>query len=149
MADIVSPSKRSQMMAGIRAKNTKPETQLRQALHLLGFRYRLHVRALPGCPDIVLPKYGAVIFVHGCFWHGHGCRFFKLPSTRTQFWTEKIAKNRESDSSAVARLRESGWRVAIVWECSVRGSSAKSAEVAEKVAQWLRSERPFLELIEA
>lgn len=148
MADVVSPEKRSQIMAGIRAKNTKPELALRQAMHRLGFRYRLHAKYLPGRPDIVLPKYRAVVLVHGCFWHGHGCRLFKLPSTRVEFWSQKIERNRANDALATSRLLSSGWRVAVVWECSIRSPRAQGAKIAEKLADWLRSQSPLLELAE-
>src|SRR3546814_5787277 len=97
MTDIVSPAKRSQMMSGIRGKDTKPELLVRRALHAKGFRFRLHVKDLPGRPDIVLRKHQAVVLVHGCFWHGHDCRYFKPPSTRPEFWLAKIGRNRAND----------------------------------------------------
>lgn len=90
MADVVTPEKRSKMMSGIQGKNTKPELTIRKGLHALGFRYRLHGKTLPGKPDLVFPKYKAVIFIHGCFWHAHHCHLFKWPSTRVDFWQEKI-----------------------------------------------------------
>lgn len=121
--DIVSKIKRSQMMAGIRSKNTRPELQIRKALHARGFRFRIHVIDLPGKPDIVLPKFRAVIFVHGCFWHGHDCCLFKMPQTRADFWAEKVDKNRSNDDKATSALQEKGWRVIIVWECALRGKS--------------------------
>lgn len=108
------------MMSGIRGKNTKPELLIRKALHARGFRYRLHCD-LPGKPDICLPKHRAVIFVHGCFWHGHDCHLFKWPKTRPEFWQAKIARNREVDRLAEERLLADGWRVATVWECAIKG----------------------------
>lgn len=120
MPDVVDAATRSRMMAGIRGKDTKPEMIVRRALHARGFRYRLHNRDLPGCPDLVFPKYRAVIFVHGCFWHGHGCKVFKWPKTRPEFWREKIEGNRIRDRSAAARLKRQGWRVIRVWECQLR-----------------------------
>ena len=110
MADVVSAEVRSRMMAGIRGKNTKPEMIIRRGLHARGFRYLLHDKRLPGKPDLVLPKHRAVIFVNGCFWHGHDCPLFKWPKTRKGFWRTKIARNRENDESAVIALRRSGWR---------------------------------------
>jgi len=120
MADIVSKAKRSQMMAGVKSKHTKPEILVRQALHHRGFRFRLHSRNLPGKPDIHLPKYEVVIFVHGCFWHGHDCPYFKLPKTNTEFWKEKIDANQKRDELAQKRLRDLGITPLIVWECETR-----------------------------
>lgn len=125
MADIVDPQKRSEMMAGIRSKNTRPELLVRRLLHRLGYRFRLHRKDLPGKPDIVLPKWNTVIFVHGCFWHGHSnCPLFRLPKSRTQFWAEKIAVNRVRDAEAKAILTALGWRVLEVWECASKGRTA-------------------------
>ena len=124
MVDIVDVSTRSRMMAGIKGRNTKPEILIRKLLHKKGFRFRLHVKNLPGKPDIVLPKYKAVIFVNGCFWHGHkGCRLFKLPATRTEFWQEKITRNQANDSKSINLLLENNWKVGVVWECSIRVAS--------------------------
>jgi DNA mismatch endonuclease (patch repair protein) len=92
--DIVSKEKRSSMMSGIRSKNTKPEMQIRKTLYSRGYRYRLHSSVIPGKPDIIMRKYNAVIFIHGCFWHGHNCKLFRLPKTRTEFWENKINTNR-------------------------------------------------------
>ena len=123
MVDIVTAEVRSRMMSGIRGSNTKPELLLRKGLHALGFRFRLHDRSLPGKPDIVLPRYKAVIFAHGCFWHGHDCHLFKWPSTRPEFWQAKIARNRAVDERTEAALSEAGWRQAIVWECALKGKT--------------------------
>lgn len=119
MTDIVSPEVRSRMMSGIRAKNTRPELVLRRALHALGFRYRLHVRNLPGKPDLVFPKYRAIIQVHGCFWHRHGCSKTTNPASNSEFWQMKFARNVDRDREVERRLRELGWRVGIVWECEI------------------------------
>ena len=120
MADIWSKKKRSEVMARIRGQDTKPEILLRSLLHRAGFRFRKNVRALPGCPDIILPKYKTVIFVHGCFWHGHsGCRDFVWPKTRKSFWREKILGNRKRDETNRKKLEKAGWRVVEVWECDV------------------------------
>lgn len=108
------------MMAGIRGKNTKPELQVRRFLHRHGFRFRLHGRELPGRPDIVLPKYRAVVFVHGCFWHQHpGCRFAYSPKSNQSFWSAKLQGNVERDATTGANLRALGWRVLTLWECEV------------------------------
>lgn len=141
MADVVSKHKRSQMMAGIKGKNTKPEIVVRRVLHKAGFRFRLHVRDLPGKPDIVLPKYNAVIFVHGCFWHGHDCHLFKWPASREEFWRSKISKNSQNDEKACLALQEAGWRILTIWECALKGKTRLSVEeVSEKAARWLNSD---------
>lgn len=121
MADRLTAEQRSKNMSCIRGKDTKPEMLVRRCLHSLGFRFRLHRRDLPGCPDVVLPRWRAVIFVHGCFWHRHGCRNSRLPATRTEFWKAKLGRNAERDSEAGARLKASGWRVFVVWECALKG----------------------------
>lgn len=145
LMDIVSPQKRSKMMSGIRNKNTRPEILIRKELHKMGFRYRLHNKSLPGKPDIVLPKYKAVIFVHGCFWHKHNCHLFKWPKTRPDFWKKKIEGNVARDEKVKEQLFDQGWRVCVVWECSVKGKSPeKVREVAEAVAYWLRDDRMVL-----
>lgn len=128
------------MMSGIRGKNTKPELMLRKALHARGFRYRIHCKDLPGNPDLCLPKYRAVIFVHGCFWHGHDCHLFKWPKTRPEFWAAKIARNCEVDRQAEAKLLEAGWRVATVWECALKGRERLSLDdIAACCADWLKA----------
>lgn len=147
MADIVDAATRSRMMSGIRSTNTKPEIRIRSLLHRRGFRFRIHDNKLPGKPDIVLPKYHAVIFVNGCFWHGHGCHLFKMPSTRREFWQNKIEKNRENDDRSVKALRSVGWRVATVWECAMKGSARQDeTALAETLAAWLCSDDNRLEL---
>lgn len=121
MADVHSPSQRSYNMSRIRGKNTRPELLVRSCLHQNGFRFRLHVSQLPGKPDIVLPRYKTVVLVHGCFWHGHeGCRYFRLPQTRTEFWSEKIARNQANDSKALHQLEAQGWAVIVIWECELK-----------------------------
>lgn len=124
MTDIVSREKRSQMMSGIRSKNTKPEMVVRRWLHKNGYRFRLHRKDLPGKPDIVLPKYKTVIFVHGCFWHRHeGCKNSTIPKSRATWWLEKLERNTSRDEAVMHTLRESGWRVLVVWECQVRNGT--------------------------
>lgn len=108
-------------MSQIKGKDTKPEMLVRKFLHINGFRYRLHVKDLPGKPDIVLPKYKTVIQIHGCFWHGHeGCRYFVVPKTRTGWWVEKINRNKAKDAENERQLREKGWRVMTIWECELK-----------------------------
>jgi DNA mismatch endonuclease (patch repair protein) len=148
MVDVVDGKTRSRMMSGIRSRNTKPEILIRSLLHRHGFRFRLHVRDLPGKPDIVLPRYHAVVFVHGCFWHGHDCPLFKWPGTRPDFWREKIGRNRLNDDRAKETLLENGWRVGIVWECALRGAGNNIEGVAQGLADWLRSDTPLIEVRE-
>src|SRR5215813_7107073 len=109
MADVVSPAVRSRMMAGIRSTNTKPELFLRSGLHRAGFRFRLHAKEVPGKPDVVFPRYGAAIFVNGCFWHRHDCHLFKMPSTRPEFWRQKIERNVQRDAVVRQQLGDAGW----------------------------------------
>lgn len=145
MADVVPADVRSRMMAGIRGTNTKPELLLRKGLHARGLRFRLHDRSLPGTPDIVLPRWRAVIQAHGCFWHGHDCHLFKWPKTRDEFWRAKIGRNREVDARAEAALIEAGWRVAVVWECVLKGRTRLDhGSVLDTLAEWIRSDVPRL-----
>ncbi|EIP96539.1 DNA mismatch endonuclease Vsr [Opitutaceae bacterium TAV1] len=145
MTDIVNKATRSRMMSGIRGENTKPEIRIRQLLHRDGFRFRLHGRDLPGKPDIVLPRYRAVVFVHGCFWHGHDCHLFRLPGTRRAFWTAKIGRNRIRDDENVAGLLVLGWRVATIRECALKGRTRLlETTVASHLAVWLRGDAPLL-----
>jgi DNA mismatch endonuclease (patch repair protein) len=138
LGDIVSPAVRSRMMAGIRTADTKPEMVIRRALHARGYRYRLHVRSLPGTPDLAFPSRRAVIFVHGCFWHGHDCHLFRLPSTRTEFWRAKINRNRENDKSSIERLSGAGWRSCTIWECALKGRNKIPVDqLADRVCHWL------------
>jgi DNA mismatch endonuclease (patch repair protein) len=131
-------------MSSIRARDSKPEMLVRRHLHGLGFRYRLSPRDLPGRPDLVLSRYGVAILVHGCFWHGHrGCRFATVPSTRTEFWTTKFAANRNRDAAAEEKLRELGWRVAIVWECALRSNQI---EALKRVADFVLSDDVNIEI---
>lgn len=121
MSDVHSPATRSYNMSQIKGKNTKPEILVRQFLHAQGLRYRLHDKVLPGKPDLVLPKYKTVVFVHGCFWHKHeGCRYFVVPKTRTDFWLNKIGKNVVNDERQQAELVAAGWKVLTIWECELK-----------------------------
>uniref|UniRef100_UPI000E2EC5F5 very short patch repair endonuclease n=1 Tax=Cupriavidus taiwanensis TaxID=164546 RepID=UPI000E2EC5F5 len=128
-------------MSAIKSKDTKPEMTVRQGLFARGLRYRLHMSGLPGRPDIVFPRFRAVIFVHGCFWHGHeGCRLFRLPSSNRGYWQAKIERNRDSGLSAEAKLRELGWRVRVVWECDFHGQPQEvRAGKLDDLANWVRS----------
>jgi len=144
VADVVDPATRSRMMAGIGGRNTKPELLLRRELHRRGLRYRLHRKDLAGRPDVVFPKYGAVLFVHGCFWHGHDCRYFKWPSTRPEFWAGKIASNRARDKRQIEALTAT-WRVGVVWECALRGKNADVGAVVSRVVQWLEGDAARME----
>ena len=130
MSDTLTQTQRSYNMSRIRGKNTKPEILVRKGLHARGFRFRLHNKKLPGCPDIVLPKYGVAIMVNGCFWHGHkGCRYATKPKSNVEFWETKIARNRHRDEVTNAHLEALGWHVITVWECELRGK----AEAASKL----------------
>lgn len=121
MTDIKTPEQRSRNMAAIKGKDTKPEMIVRKYLFSRGMRFRVQVRKLPGTPDIVLPKYKTVVFVNGCFWHGHeGCKYFRLPKSNVEFWKEKIERNIERDKESMRALLDLGWRVIRVWECQLR-----------------------------
>jgi DNA mismatch endonuclease (patch repair protein) len=127
------------MMVAIRAKDTKPEMIIRRGLHALGLRYRLHAKDLPGKPDLVFRRQKAVIFVHGCFWHGHDCPAFKWPKTRAGFWRDKIGKNRANDAANADRLSALGYRCMTIWECALRRSDrAALGVVLEKCRDWIR-----------
>lgn len=121
MADTMTKEERSRCMAAIKGKDTKPELLVRRYLFSRGLRFRIHVRTLPGSPDVVLPKYRTVIFINGCFWHGHeGCRYFRMPGSNVEFWEAKISRNTARDKKNVADLEAMGWRVITVWECELR-----------------------------
>jgi DNA mismatch endonuclease (patch repair protein) len=143
MVDIVSPEKRSAMMAGIRGKDTKPEIAIRKALFALGWRYRIHDKRLPGKPDLVFPRRKAVIFVEGCFWHGHDCHLFKMPSSRQEFWHSKIEGNRQRDIRVRAELHTLGWRHLTVWECALKGRTRLPfPALIATIGEWLESTEP-------
>ena len=137
MTDIVDKQTRSRMMAGIRGKDTKPELALRRALHARGFRFRLHSTKVHGRPDLVLAKYHAVVFVHGCFWHRHeGCRYTTTPSTRPEFWQAKFEANLARDVVVRKRLIDDQWRVATIWECALR-KPEQVALAVDALSAWL------------
>lgn len=123
MTDVHTPQQRSYNMQQIKGRDTKPEMLVRKFLHANGYRYKLHDKKLPGKPDIVLPKHRTVIFVHGCFWHGHkNCKYFVVPKTRTKWWTDKINRNKANDEKAVKALKKDGWKVITVWGCQLKSS---------------------------
>lgn len=137
MSDIISPEQRHRNMAAIHSASTKPELRLRKTLWHSGFRYKVNDKRLPGSPDIVLPKYRTVIFVHGCFWHGHnGCRSYTVPKTNTEFWTAKVARNRERDQQVWRQLEAKGWSVVIVWECELK--KAVVGDTVSRVEEQIR-----------
>ena len=145
MADTVDPEVRTRMMRANARRDTQPELLVRRHLHARGFRFRLDVGSLPGRPDIVLRKWNAAIFVHGCYWHRHpGCRYATMPKSNVGFWTAKFDGNRERDRAAIAALLSLGWRVAVVWECGLRGHARQST--MESLTLWLRQGGSFTEL---
>lgn len=147
--DVHTTEQRSRNMSRVRAKNTRPELLLGRALHAAGLRYRLHAAKLPGRPDLVFPARRAVIFVHGCFWHGHECPRFQLPATRTVFWREKIEENHVRDARVAADLRGKGWRIFTVWECSLRGPVRRPLPVlVERIKNFLDEHEPELTRLE-
>jgi len=138
MVDIVTKEKRSRMMSGIKSKNTKPERLIRQGLHRRGMRFRLHDSRLPGRPDLYLPRFSAAIFIDGCFWHGHDCKYFKLPQTNEQFWKSKIQANKNRDSITRSQLENLGIRILAVWECETRTSMKEIEILLDKIEAWIK-----------
>lgn len=140
MGDVHDPETRSRNMAAIRSRDTKPEMMIRKALHASGLRYRLNVRALPGKPDIVLPRHRAVVFVHGCFWHRHECELFRWPASRTEFWRDKLNGNVARDMTTADALDKAGWRQAVIWECALKGRKKPDfQETMQRLIAWIRS----------
>ena len=145
--DTVDRQTRSRIMSRIGSRDTQPELRVRQGLHARGFRFRLHRRDLPGKPDIVLPKHRAVILVHGCFWHGHGCPLFRYPRSRSAWWRAKIEGNRARDRRNRRALREEGWRVLEIWECALKGKMRLPGNMAiDLAATWLESDGVHAEI---
>jgi DNA mismatch endonuclease (patch repair protein) len=143
MVDTLTPKGRSERMSRIKGKNTAPELVLRRALHASGFRYRLNVSTLPGKPDLVFPRWSAIVFVHGCFWHCHkGCRIAHIPQSSTEYWLEKFRANKRRDARAARALRALGWRVIVVWECQL-STSRRVQVVVKRVSSFLMRERQF------
>jgi DNA mismatch endonuclease (patch repair protein) len=138
MTDVLTSEQRSFNMSQIRGRDTKPELILRRGLHSRGLRFRIHRKDLPGTPDIVFPRYRAVVFVHGCFWHHHDCSSFKLPTTRKEFWAKKIDRNQCRDAHVLDQLATKGWRTLVIWECSLKGPRRMPIEtVLDGVIDWL------------
>lgn len=134
-------------MSAVKSKNTKPELMVRKALHGLGFRYSLHNKKLPGKPDLVFRKYNAVMFINGCFWHGHDCPAFSWPKTREEFWRNKISANMVRDQNNCRDLRDLGWRTATIWECSLRGKRKPAfEEVISVISTWLKTDKSILQI---
>lgn len=147
MTDIVDRATRSRMMSGITGKDTQPELLIRRALHAAGYRYRLHDTALPGKPDLVFVSRRAVIFVNGCFWHGHHCHLFKWPGTRRQWWRDKINGTRRRDRRALRLLTQDQWRVLTIWECALKGKTRRDpAQVISATARWLEGKKKVHEI---
>jgi DNA mismatch endonuclease (patch repair protein) len=143
LPDIVDAQTRSRMMSGIRGKDTKPELLIRRGLHSRGFRYRVHSSHMPGKPDLVFPRFRATVFVHGCFWHSHGCHLFRLPTTRPEFWMAKLARNQERDAEVRSLLNAAGWRCLVIWECALKGRLRLDLQdVLDRAAAWIRGDEP-------
>jgi DNA mismatch endonuclease (patch repair protein) len=136
--DTVNAITRSKIMASVGHENTRPEQVLRKALHRVGFRFILNDKRLPGSPDLVFRKYKSLIFVHGCFWHRHGCKYSTTPKTRVAFWTEKFKSNTRRDVRCIQKLKKLGWRIRVVWECQLKGEEKKVSRHIVSVSKWLR-----------
>ncbi len=148
--DVLSPEQRSRCMANIAGKNTRPEMILRRGLHTRGWRYVLHSRKLPGRPDMAFLARHAVLFVHGCFWHRHGCHLFRWPATNREFWRTKISGNVARDEVTRVALAGAGWRVGLVWECALKGTKRLDVNAfLDAVEMWLDSDRPAFALPQA
>ena len=150
MADIVDEETRRRMMSSVRAKNTRLELEIRSRLFAMGFRFRLHRRDLPGTPDLVFRKYRSVVFIHGCFWHYHGCHLSSVPETRRSWWKTKLEGNAKRDAASVTKLQNLGWRILTIWECGFRraGTNRTKAldDISVQAADFLKSDRQFLEI---
>lgn len=142
--DSITADKRSALMSRIKAASTKPEVLLRKKLFIKGLRYRINVKVLPGSPDLVFPRFNAVVFIHGCFWHQHGCSIYKTPKTNQDFWVKKFELNKKRDLLVSKKLARLGWRVAIIWECSLTEKTIE--KTATTVYKWIISKRRKLEL---
>lgn len=150
MADVVNEETRSRIMSSVRSKNTRLEVEIRRRIFMMGFRYRLHVTSLPGTPDLVFPKHQSVVFIHGCFWHLHGCHLSSIPATRQAWWKKKLEENADRDSIAISNLKNLGWRILIIWECSIRKPKINRREALDSIAAqakyFLESKQRFLEI---
>lgn len=138
--DHVDKAKRSEIMASVKGKDTSPELLVRKELHRRGFRYRLYPKDIPGKPDLVFPKFNAIIFIHGCFWHGHNCEKGKLPKSNLSFWEEKIVKNKQRDRKNVVKLKKEGYKILTIWQCKIIGKRKMPIKIlGDKVESWLLS----------
>jgi len=146
--DTVDKTTRSRIMSKVGQKNTGPEMKLRRSLHKIGLRYRLHDKRLPGSPDIVFPRFKAVLFVHGCFWHRHGCKATTTPGTNMEFWQKKFGDNVARDRRYIDALHSKGWRVIIVWECSLKGAISKTDTISSSILDWLSNSDPLMKTLE-
>ena len=150
MSDVHTPKQRAYNMSRIRGRDTTPEVVLRKRLHRIGFRYRLHDKKLPGKPDVVLPKYNAVILINGCFWHYHKCRLFKMPETRQEWWKTKLERTQQKDQENIRNLLASGWRVLVVWECAFRKTKKIDPDrvdcVLTLMSIWIKGQVRFKEI---
>jgi len=136
MPDVFSKEDRSRVMGAVKGKNTAPEIEVRSILHRLGYRFRLHRKDLPGKPDIVLPKYKTVIFVHGCFWHRHPkCKYASMPATNVEFWTEKFSRNVDRDKRNIKDLKKLGWKVVVVWQCELKYKEKLERKLVDKLTE--------------
>lgn len=148
--DTLTSKQRHKNMSHIHSKDTSPEKAIRKALHKAGFRYRICDKSYPGKPDLIFPRYYAVIFINGCFWHAHeGCRYFVFPKSNQEFWQKKFQRNKERDAENLKYYQENCWRVCFVWECAIRGKDSKNKidSVKDQIIEWLESpEEPFLEI---
>lgn len=146
MSDIFSSEKRSKIMSKVKGEDTKPEMKVRRYLHSKGFRYRLHQKSLPGSPDLVFKKYNAIIFVNGCFWHGHeNCKYAKLPKSRKSYWKNKISKNKKRDKKAINNLLNNSWRVLVIWSCSLKNKKLLEKKL-QLVEKWLINGNNYKEI---
>lgn len=141
MVDNVDKSTRSRIMSRVRSGNTAPEKLVRKALHRLGLRYRLHDSKLPGRPDVVFPRFRSILLVHGCFWHRHGCSAATTPNANRDYWTAKFARNVARDREVIEALEKSGWRVRVVWECTMRSRTRREAVLVE-LYEWITGRLP-------
>ncbi len=147
LTDTVSVERRSEIMAQVGSGDTKPELLVRKGLHALGFRYRLHVKELPGKPDLVFPRYKSVIQINGCFWHGHSCPRCRMPSSNTEYWNQKVARNMERDVANRQLLLDEGWRVLTIWECALTGKwKLGLSRVIGLASAWLLSTESISEV---
>lgn len=138
--DVLTPAQRQLNMSRIRSRDTQPELLIRRGLHAQGFRFRLHKRQLPGRPDLVLARYRTVVFVHGCFWHSHGCHISRMPETRCEYWQPKLDRTMQRDRDAIRALQSAGWRIVLVWECALRGRTRLAAgDAVTQVADFIRT----------